>query len=267
MEQSSKIKLHYDLTIGYILISAVLIFAFVGLFYTPYSPNEMNLLAKNNPPSIEHLFGTDNFGRDVFSRVMEGASTSFIIAFCVVVVGAVIGTFIGSVTAYYGGWLDEAVMRLNDMIAAFPSVLLAIVFVAVVGPGKYNLILALGITFIPSFARVVRGEVLVQKQLDYVRNAKLMGAGDMRILLLHILPNIKTALSTALLVGFQNAVLSEAGMSYLGLGVTQPDPSLGRMLSEAQSYLWSAPWYALAPGLTILALTLGIGLIGRRRVL
>ena len=145
--------------------------------------------------------------------------------------------------------------------------LLAIVFVAVVGPGKYNLILALGITFIPSFARVVRGEVLVQKQLDYVRNAKLMGAGDMRILLFHILPNIKTALSTALLVGFQNAVLSEAGMSYLGLGVTQPDPSLGRMLSEAQSYLWSAPWYALAPGLTILALTLGIGLIGRRRVL
>ncbi len=267
MEQSRKIKLNYDLTIGYILISAVLIFAFVGLFYTPYSPNEMNLLAKNNPPSIEHLFGTDNFGRDVFSRVMEGASTSFIIAFCVVVVGAVIGTFIGSVTAYYGGWLDEAVMRLNDMIAAFPSVLLAIVFVAVVGPGKYNLILALGITFIPSFARVVRGEVLVQKQLDYVRNAKLMGAGDMRILLLHILPNIKTALSTALLVGFQNAVLSEAGMSYLGLGVTQPDPSLGRMLSEAQSYLWSAPWYALAPGLTILALTLGIGLIGRRRVL
>ncbi len=267
MEQSRRIKLNYDLTIGYMLISAVLIFAFVGLFYTPYPPNEMNLLAKNDAPSMEHLFGTDNFGRDVFSRVMEGASTSFIIAFCVVAVGAVIGTFIGSVTAYYGGWLDEAVMRLNDMLAAFPSVLLAIVFVAVVGPGKYNLILALGITFIPSFARVVRGEVLVQKQLDYVRNAKLMGAGDMRILLFHILPNIKTALSTALLVGFQNAVLSEAGMSYLGLGVTQPDPSLGRMLSEAQSYLWSAPWYALAPGLTILALTLGIGLIGRRRVL
>lgn len=266
MGQGRKIKLNYDFIVGGILISSVLLLAFVGLFYTPYPPNEMDVLIKNKPPSAEHLFGTDNFGRDVFSRVMEGASTSFFIALCVVTVGAVFGTLIGSVTAYYGGWLDEAVMRLNDVLAAFPSVLLAIVFVAVVGPGKYNLILALGITFIPSFARVVRGEVLVQKQLDYVKNAKLMGAGDMRILLSHILPNIRTALGTSLLVGFQNAVLSEAGMSYLGLGVTQPDPSLGRMLSEAQSYLWFAPWYALAPGLTILALTLGIGLLGRERL-
>ena len=257
-------KLNFNLIIGCILISAVLALAVVGLFYTPYPPNDMDVLAKNQAPSPSHLFGTDNFGRDVFSRVMEGASTSFFIALCVVTVGSVFGTLIGLLTAYYGGFVDEVVMRLNDILAAFPSVLLAIVFVAVVGPGKYNLILALGITFIPSFARVVRSEVLVQKELDYVKNARLMGVKSLRILLFHILPNINTALGTALLVGFQNAVLSEAGMSYLGLGVTQPDPSLGRMLSEAQSYLWFAPWYALAPGLTILALTLGIGLIGRR---
>ncbi|MGN0505068.1 MAG: ABC transporter permease [Lachnospiraceae bacterium] len=257
-------KLNFNLIIGYALVLAVLLLAVVGLFYTPYPPNDMDVLAKNQSPSLNHLFGTDNFGRDVFSRVMEGASTSFFIALCVVTVGAVFGTLVGLLTAYYGGIVDEVVMRLNDILAAFPSVLLAIVFVAVVGPGKYNLILALGITFIPSFARVVRSEVLVQKELDYVKNARLMGAKSLRILVFHILPNIKTALGTALLVGFQNAVLSEAGMSYLGLGVTQPDPSLGRMLSEAQSYLWFAPWYALAPGLTILALTLGIGLIGRR---
>ena len=132
-----------------------------------------------------------------------------------------------------------------------------------IGPGTYNLILALGIVFIPSFARVVRSEVLVQKELDYVKNAKLMGASNLRILVLHILPNIRPVLATSLLVGFQNAVLSEAGMSYLGLGVTQPDPSLGRMLSEAQGYLWNAPWYALAPGVTILAFTLGLGLVSR----
>lgn len=258
-------KLNYNLIIGYTLVAIVGFASVLGLFYTPYPPNEMNVMLQNQSPSLLHLFGTDNFGRDVFSRVLEGASTSFFIALCVVAIGALLGTVIGALTAYYGGWLDEIVMRLNDVLAAFPGVLLAIVFVAVIGPGTYNLILALGIIFIPSFARLVRGEVLVQKQLDYVRNAKLMGASDFRILAFHILPNIRPAMKTALLVGFQNAILSEASMSYLGLGVTQPDPSLGRMLSEAQSYLWTAPWYVLAPGLTILFLTLGIGLLSSEK--
>lgn len=259
-----KEKINYSIIIGYFLIFLVVSMALVGLFYTPYPPNEMNVLEKNQAPSVSHFFGTDPFGRDIFSRVLEGASTSFFIAISVVLIGALIGSFLGAITAYYGGIVDTMIMRMNDVLAAFPSVLLAICFVAVIGAGTYNLIVALGIVFIPSFARVVRSEVLVQKELDYVKNAKLMGASNIRILIFHILPNIKTVLVTSLLVGFQNAVLSEAGMSYLGLGVTQPDPSLGRMLSEAQGYLWNAPWYALAPGLTILALTLGLGLISRR---
>ena len=258
-----KEKINYSIIIGYFLIFLVVSMALVGLFYTPYPPNEMNVLEKNQAPSVSHLFGTDPFGRDIFSRVLEGASTSFFIAISVVLIGALIGSFLGAMTAYYGGIVDTMIMRMNDVLAAFPSVLLAICFVAVIGAGTYNLIVALGIVFIPSFARVVRSEVLVQKELDYVKNAKLMGASNLRILILHILPNIKPVLVTSLLVGFQNAVLSEAGMSYLGLGVTQPDPSLGRMLSEAQGYLWNAPWYALAPGLTILALTLGLGLVSR----
>ena len=258
-------KLNYNLIIGIALICVVLLMAVTGLFYTPYPPNEMNAEIKNAAPSFSHLFGTDQFGRDIFSRVLEGASTSFFIAVLVVALGAGIGTLIGMVSAYYGGFLDAVLMRFTDVLAAFPSVLLAICLVAVIGPGTWNLILALGIVFIPSFVRVVRSEVLVQKELDYVKNAKLTGAGDVRILLFHIVPNIRPVLLTSLLVGFQNAVLSEAGMSYLGLGVTQPDPSLGRMLAEAQSYLWFAPWYALAPGLTILALTLGIGLVSIAR--
>ena len=260
-----KKKLKVNLIIGYILIGIVLLMAVTGLFYTPYPVNEMNVLEKNQAPSLLHLFGTDQFGRDIFSRVLEGASVSFFIAVCVVLVGAVIGTFTGALTAYFGGWLDSVIMRINDVLAAFPSVLLAICFVAVIGPGTWNLIIALGIVFIPSFTRVVRSEVLVQKELDYVRNARLMGASHLRILVLHIVPNLRPVLLTSLLVGFQNAVLSEAGMSYLGLGVTQPDPSLGRMLSEAQGYLWNAPWYALAPGLTILALTLGLGLVASEK--
>ena len=258
-----KQKVTYSLIIGYLLIFLVVLMAIVGLFYTPYPPNEMNGLMKNQPPSFSHLFGTDQFGRDIFSRVLEGASTSFFIAVSVVLIGAIVGGFLGAITAYYGGILDAVMMRVTDVLASFPSVLLAICFVAVIGTGTYNLILALGIVFIPSFIRVVRSEVLVQKELDYVKNAKLMQAGNLRILVLHILPNIRPVLMTSLLVGFQNAVLSEAGMSYLGLGVTQPDPSLGRMLSEAQGYLWNAPWYALSPGLTILALTLGLGLVSK----
>lgn len=254
-------KRNWNFMFGCLLVGIVLLMAVVGLFYTPYPVNEMNVLYKNQPPSSAHWFGTDQFGRDIFSRVLEGTSVSFFIAACVVGIGAVVGTIIGAVTAYFGGWPDAILMRVNDVLAAFPSVLLAICLVAVIGPGTWNLVLALGIVFIPSFTRVVRSEVLVQKELDYVKNAKLMGASHFRILVIHMLPNLRSVLSTSLLVGFQNAVLSEAGMSYLGLGVTQPDPSLGRMLSEAQGYLWNAPWYALAPGLTILALTLGLGLL------
>jgi len=254
-------KLNFNLIIGIVLVLSVLLLVLVGLVYTPYPPNEMHAEIRNQAPSIGHVFGTDQFGRDIFSRVLEGASVSFLIALLVVTIGGAIGTWLGAVTAYYGGMADAVIMRCNDVLAAFPSVLLAICLVAVIGPGTWNLVVALSIVFIPSFTRVVRSEVLVQKELDYVKNAKLMGAGDFRILLFHILPNIRPVLVTSFLVGFQNAVLSEAGMSYLGLGVTQPDPSLGRMLSEAQGYLWSAPWYALAPGLTVLALTLGLGLV------
>jgi len=260
-KNEERIKLNHNLIIGAMLVSAVLLLSVIGLFYTPYPPNEMNAEIKNQAPSLIHLFGTDQFGRDIFSRVAEGASTSFFIAALVVCFGAVAGTLLGGVTAYYGGIADAVLMWLNDVLTAFPSVLLALCLVAVVGPGTWNLVLALGIAFVPSFTRVVRSEVLVQKELDYVKNAKLLGAGDFRILFFHILPNIRPVLLTSVFIGFQNAVLSEAGMSYLGLGVTQPDPSLGRMLSEAQGFLWSAPWYALAPGLTVFALTLGLGLL------
>ncbi len=250
---------------GVIMTLAVVLFAVAGMFWTPYDVTEMNGSLKNAAPSFLHLFGTDNFGRDVFSRVLSGASTSFIIAFLVVFVGGFLGTVIGALTGYFGGIFDEILMRVNDCLASFPSVLLALVVIAVTGSGKYKLVIALGIAFIPSFVRVVRGEVKKQKELDYVKNVKLMGAGSLHIIFIDILPNIRTALSSSLLIGFQNAILSEAGMSYLGLGVTPPDPSLGRMLSEAQSYLFYAPWYAIMPGLTIFILTLGLGLISHGR--
>ena len=242
------------------VIMAVLI-SLVGCFYTPYDPNAMNADIKNAAPSLSHLFGTDNFGRDVFSRVMKGAGTTFLVGISVVSIGAVGGCLLGAFTGYFGGVADLILMRVNDALAAIPSILLALVFVSVFGSGTVQLVAALGILFIPSFARVVRSGFVVQKELDYVKNARLMGAGHLRIMFVHILPNIKSSLLSALAIGFNNAVLSEAAMSYLSLGVQPPDASLGRMLSEAQPYLFRAPWNAIAPGLMILISVLGVGLL------
>jgi peptide/nickel transport system permease protein len=247
--------------LGAVLVGLVAAFVIIGIFYTPYDPNEMNSALKNAAPTFSHPFGTDNFGRDILSRVMTGAKTTFFVAITTIIIGGGIGTFIGALTGYYGGLLDEVLMRINDGLTSFPSILLALIFVSVVGAGKYNVILALGIIFVPSFARVIRSEFIQYKEMDFVKNAKLMGAGDFRIMFVHILPNTRPILLSSLTIGFNNAVLAEAGMSYLQLGVQPPDASLGRMLSEAQSFLFNAPWYALAPGFMIVVTVLGFSLI------
>ena len=246
---------------GAVITLVMLLIITVGVFWTPYDPNAMDAAGKMAGPGPRHLFGTDNFGRDIFSRVVQGAGATFFIALCSVSIGLAAGLLVGGLTGYYGGWVDELLMRLNDTLTAFPSLLLALVLIAVFQGGKYNIILALGVLFIPTFARIVRMEVARQKALDYVANARLMGVGDMRILFVHIMPNIWPVLLSAVAIGFNNAVLAEASMSYLGLGVQPPDPSLGRMLNEAQGYLLRAPWYALSAGAAIILLVLGFGLL------
>lgn len=256
----------FNIWAGGVIIGIVLLFVIAGLFYTPFDPNQMDASIKNMAPCLAHPFGTDNFGRDILSRVMEGSRTTFFIALSTVLIGTAAGTILGAVTGYFGGVLDEVLMRINDVILSFPSILLALIFVGVIGTGKYNIIIALGIVFIPSFARVIRSEFAVQKNMDYVRNARIMGAGPCRIMFVHILPNTLPILLSSMVIGFNNAVLAEAGMSYLGLGVQPPDASLGRMLSEAQTYLFSAPWYALAPGILIILTVLGFGLLGEKQL-
>lgn len=235
----------------------------LGAVWTPYDPGAMNSAEKLMAPCLAHPFGTDHFGRDIFSRVLEGAGTTLLIAICTVAIGAAFGVIVGSLTGYYGGWVDAVVMRLNDSIASFPSILLALVFVAVLGSGKYKIILTLGVLFIPSFARVVRGEFARERSLDYVHNARSMGASNFRILFAHILPNVKTVLLSAIAIGFNNAVLAEASMSYLGVGVLPPDVSLGWMLSESQTYLFTAPWYAICTGVFLILMILGFSLLGQ----
>lgn len=246
---------------GAAITGFMLLVILIGLVWTPFDPNAMSAGEKMLGPSFRHLFGTDNFGRDIFSRVVEGAGATFLIATASVAIGLVVGLVIGGLTGWFGGWIDEVLMRLNDSITAFPSILLALVLISIFDSGKYNIILALGVIFVPSFARIVRMEVARQKSQDYVRSARLMGVGDMRILFVHIMPNIIPVLLSTVAIGFNNAVLAEASMSYLGVGVQPPDPSLGRMLNEAQGYLLSAPWYALSAGAAIILLVLGFGLL------
>ncbi|HKL98367.1 MAG TPA: ABC transporter permease [Mobilitalea sp.] len=254
-------KYNFNFISGCVITGIVILFVLVGIFFTPYDPNQMNATLKNAEPSLLHPFGNDNFGRDIFSRVMEGAGTTFLIAIVTVAIGAVFGTILGAVTGYFGGWVDEVLMRINDGITSFPSILLALILISIFGTGTVNIVLALGIIFIPSFARVIRSEFIVLKEMDFVKNAKLMGAGEFRIMFIHILPNTKTILISSIMIAFNNAVLAEASMSYLGLGVKPPDASLGRMLSEAQAYFLNAPWYAVAPGLMIILTILGVSLM------
>lgn len=255
-------KQNVYLNMGILITAVITCLILVGFFYTPFSPTKMQGTLKFAPPSLTHWLGCDNFGRDIFSRVLKGAGSTFFVGGATVILGGTVGVILGMFTGYYGGIIDEILMRVNDAVAAFPSILLALVFISILEPGKDKVILALGILFIPSFARIVRGEVLKYKNMDYVKSARLMGAGDIRIMFVHIFPNMIPVLLSAIAIGFNNAVLAEAGMSYLGIGLQPPDVSLGQMLSASQAYLSTAPWYALGPGLFLILLILGVGLIG-----
>lgn len=250
------------LTAGLFMTGLAVFLGILGLFWTPYSTTAMSAAEKFAAPSLTHWFGTDNFGRDIFSRVMQGCSTTLVISLLVVLFSASVGILLGAVTGYFGGILDEVVMRVTDAVNGFPSILLTLVIISLLGTGKQNVIIALGIVFVPSYVRIVRGEFIRLRDADYIRRARLMGVSGMRILFVHILPNIFSVFWVSVIIGLNNAILAESGMSYLGIGVKPPDASLGKMLSDAQGYLQNAPWYAIAPGLMIVWIVLGFSLLG-----
>ena len=254
-------KKNYDFIAGAFITALMLAVVITGYFWTPRAPNAIDSSNRFAAPSISYLLGTDNFGRCIFSRVIEGAGSTVLVAAATVAIGLTAGLIIGGITGYLGGWVDELLMRTGDVIMAFPSILLALVIISLTGPGRYNIIMALGILFIPSFARVVRGEFVRLRGLDFVHSARIMGVGHVRIMFVHILPNTVPVILRSIAIGFNNAVLAEASMSYLGLGVQPPDASLGRMLSESQPFLFTAPWYALSSGIAIVLLILGLGLL------
>lgn len=249
------------LLVGGIIAGILLLLGIVGIFWTPYETTLMNAAERFKGPSLAHWFGTDNFGRDIFSRVMNGLGVTVLVGSSVMAISATIGALVGAITGYFGGIVDTIIMRVNDAINGFPSVLIALVFISVLGSGIANVIAALSIVFVPSFTRMMRSSFKSLRTRDYVLNARLMGASHWRIIVRHILPNTKNAYMAAITVGFNNAILAEAGLSYLGVGVTPPNISLGKMISEAQGYIFTAPWYVILPGLVLVLFILGFSLM------
>jgi len=255
-------KYSIDMKIGFIIIGVIIFLAITSFFYTPYNIDEMNIAHRLMRPNLSHLFGTDNFGRDIFSRVMIGARFTILVAVTTVLGSATIGSVLGLISGYIGGIGDEIIMRIIDAVTSFPGIMIALIMVTVLDNGKYTIILALCIMFIPSFTRIVRTGTLQYKESEFVKNIKVFGGSGFRILFVHIFPNIFPTLLSSVVIGLSNAILAESSMSYLGLGIQPPTPSWGRMLSEAQGSLLYAPWFALATGLMIMITVIGFNCLG-----
>lgn len=247
--------------IGRIIILFFLAVMVLSFFYTPYPPNDGVSAERLQGPSAAHLLGTDNFGRDILSRIMTGSQTAFLMSFASVGLALMFGLIIGSISGYYGGVWDDMLMRVVDAMMSFPGILFAIMLVTVFGPGRRNTVIALAFMGVPYFSRVVRGGFLQIKKMDYVKAAIARGAGTLHIIRHHILPNISQQIIVSVTLSLSTVILSEAGLSYLGLGIVPPDPSWGRMLKEAQSFYQDAPWYILSTGITISLLVFGFTLV------
>lgn len=252
--------------LGLFLIIFVFLVAVFADFIAPYDPIKINsqTMARDSllGPSSKHLMGTDLLGRDVFSRIVYGARISLEVGLAAVLLMVIIGLFVGAIAGYYGGWLDSLLMRLADVFFAFPYVLGSIALISVLGFGIQNVILAIGILGWPSIARVFRSSVLQVKQNDYVAAARSLGASDLRIILRHILPNAIAPVIVYATMSVGGAIISEAALSFLGIGVQPPTPSWGYMLSESRNYIFTSPWLMIFPGLAILITVLGFVLLG-----
>ncbi|MBQ0709117.1 MULTISPECIES: ABC transporter permease [unclassified Ochrobactrum] len=256
------VLLSRSLTIGSLITIILIAMAVISFFWTPYSPTAMDFRDKLQGPSFRHLFGTDNFGRDVFSMIMVGARNSIAVSIIAVLVGAGIGIPLGSLAAARGGLIDGFVMRMTDLAFAFPALLTAVIITAIFGPGAVNAMIAIGIFNIPVFARVTRGASLGLWKREYVQAARCAGRGDVSITLLHVLPNINHVLIVQATIQFALAIVAEAGLSYVGLGTQPPMPSWGKMLNDAQTFIYDAPWLAIFPGLAITLAVLGLNMLG-----
>ncbi len=254
--------------IGIIIIILATIVALFAPLIAPHDPTHIYTEYLRLPPSFTvggnplFFFGTDDLGRDLMSRLIYGSQVSLSVGFAVVVISLIIGTFMGVIAGYYGGFIDKTIMRITDLIMSLPSILFAIVIVAVLGPGITNAIVAVSIVAIPNFVRIIRAQVMVEKSRQYVSAARLFGASHFRIMFIEILPNCMAPLIVQASLGFSDGILNCAALGFLGLGAQAPMSEWGTMLSDARSYIESSPWMVTLPGLCILIVVLSFNLLG-----
>lgn len=246
---------------AFIIIFVILMGIFAPLLAT-HDPNTTNVMNKLQGPSAEHYLGTDDVGRDIFSRLLFGARISLGIGFVSTILGAIVGVTLGIVSGYYGRWVDSLIMRICDVLLAFPGILLALAIVSVLGASTRNVIIAVAFYAIPSFARIVRGSTLSVKKLEYIDAIKAMGAKDFRIIFKHILPNIMSPIIVQATLYIASAIITASALSFLGMGTRPPTPEWGAMLSQGRSYIAQAPHITLFPGLVILLVVIGFNLMG-----
>ena len=255
-------KLNFELKFGATVGLDVVAMSLLSFFWVPHDYNLMDHSRRLLPPGAGHLLGTDNFGRDIFSRVMAGGRNSLLLAVCTVTGAAAAGSILGLLAGYIGGITGEIIMRIIDTLSSFPGIVLALLLVAVMDNSQFTLFVALLILFIPSYTRVMRTGAMQYKNSNFVQAEKILGAGFFRITFVHIMPNVAPSLLSASVLGLSNAILAEAAMSYLGMGIQPPDPSWGRMLNESQAWFFNAPWCAIAPGLFIMLTVIAFHLLG-----
>ena len=245
-----------------ILVAILILTAILGPLLAPYDPNAIDMANRFGPPSLAHPFGTDDFGRDILSRVMVGARVSLMVGIIAVGLSATVGSLLGLVAGYTGRITDEIIMRAMDILFAFPAILLAIAIMAALGRGIENAMIAIGIVYVPIFARIARGSVLSVREEEFVDAARATGSSNSRILFRHIFPNVLSPLIVEITLSLSFAILAEAALSFFGLGTQPPNPSWGRMLSEGRAYFQQSVWLAIFPGLAIMLTVLGFNLLG-----
>jgi peptide/nickel transport system permease protein len=248
--------------VGLLALLGLVVVALLAGVLTRYGINEQDVANRFAAPSADHWFGTDELGRDIYSRVLMGSRVSLQVGAIAVGISLIAGTLLGLVSGYRGGWLDAILMRTMDVLFAFPVVLLAIALVAVFGPSLRNTMIAIGVVFTPIFARVVRGSVLSVRENLYIRAVRSLGASDMRIVLRHVLPNVAAPVIVQTSLSLAFAILLEAALSYLGVGVQPPEPAWGLMLSDAQRYMAQGWWLSVFPGLAIFVTVMAFNLVG-----
>ena len=257
-----RIRRHKGAMVGTFIVVALVLVAVGQSVLAPQSPTKIDITAALRGPDRAHWMGTDQYGRDVYSRVIHGSSISLTVGFISVGIAAVAGTTVGLAAGFYGGKVDGILMRVIDVMLAFPGVLLALAIVSVLGPNLRNLMIAVGISQIPLYARLIRGSVLVAKEQLYVEAARVVGVSIRVILVRHILPNVVAPIIVAATLGMGGAILAAAGLSFIGLGSQPPTPEWGRMLSEGRDYLRDGWWISTFPGIAIMLTVLGVNMLG-----